>query len=76
MQMNFSTDPDLYVPHVIVPLEPLLNAYNSKQRVILGTVFAMINGQRAVWQIKAQLHLSSKTVDEVLSHMQQIGVIE
>ncbi|HEY5004800.1 MAG TPA: hypothetical protein VII61_16680 [Ktedonobacteraceae bacterium] len=75
--MSFSTDPDLYVPRVITPLDAYdLNECTSKQRVILRTVFAMINGQRTIAQIKAQLHLSSKSVDEALAYMQWIGILE
>lgn len=74
--MEFSIDPDSYIPHIIAPLEPRLNELNSKQRLILRTVFAMINGQRTIEQIKGQLHLSSQTVDEVLTYLHSVGVIE
>jgi hypothetical protein len=77
MKMSFSTDPDLYVPRVVTPLDAYeLNECTSKQRVILRTVFAMINGQRSIGQIKGQLHLSSKVVDEALAYMQWLGVLE
>jgi hypothetical protein len=72
-----SSIPDTYVPRVIRPLEPsLLNAYSLQQRVILRTVFAMINGQRAISQMKGQLHLSSEAVNEALTSLKSIGVIE
>jgi predicted HTH transcriptional regulator len=74
--MNFSPNPDRYVPRVVAPLEPLSNTYTFKQRIILRTVFVKINGQRTVAQIKGQLHLSSKTVDEALLYLQKRGVIE
>jgi hypothetical protein len=69
--------PDIYVPRIIKPLEPsLLNGYTMRQRVILRTVFAMINGQRAVSQMKGQLHLSSEAVDEALIALKSIRVID
>jgi len=76
--MSLSTDPDdQYIPRVRVPLESYeLNEYTLKQRVLLRTVFAMVNGQRTIAQIKAQLHLSSRGVDEALSYLQRIGAIE
>ncbi len=75
--MGFPSDPNKYVPRIIAPLESnLLNEYSLRQRVILRTVFAMINGQRTIEQIKGQLHLSSHTVDEALSHLYQLGTIE
>jgi hypothetical protein len=71
------TLPDTYVPRIIKPLEPsLLNGYTMQQRVILRTVFAMINGQRAVSQMKGLLHLSSEAVDEALIALKSIRVID
>jgi hypothetical protein len=75
--MSFSPDSDQYIPQIIAPLEPhLLNNYSLKQRVILRTVFAMINGRRTIEQIKGQLHLSSQAVDEALNYLHWIGVVE
>jgi len=54
----------------------LLQNLPIKERLILRSVFAMINGQRTIAQIKAQLHLSSKSVDEALAYMQWIGILE
>ena len=69
--------PASYVPKVIGSLEAyLLNGYTSKQRLMLRTVFAMVNGDRNVAQIKRQLNLSSEAVDDALNHLSSIGVIE
>ncbi len=69
--------PFSYVPRVVGSLEAyLLNGYTSKQRLVLRTVFAMVNGDRNVEQIKGQLNLSSEAVDDALSYLSSIGVIE
>ncbi|MBV9617506.1 MAG: hypothetical protein JO011_12010 [Ktedonobacteraceae bacterium] len=69
--------PASYVPRVIGSLEAyLLNGYTSKQRLVLRTVFAMINGDRSVEEIKDQLNLSSEAIDDALNHMKSIDVIE
>lgn len=74
---TFSFIPDTHIPRVIGSLEPsLLQGYTPQQRVILRTVFAMINGQRAVVQMKGQLHLSHEAVNEALTSLKSIGVIE
>jgi hypothetical protein len=68
---------DTYVPHAIASLEPsLLQTYTMKQRVILRTVLAMINGQRSVSQMKENLRLSSETINEALTSLKAIGVID
>ncbi|MBV9616325.1 MAG: hypothetical protein JO011_22140 [Ktedonobacteraceae bacterium] len=68
---------DTYIPHVIASLDPsLLNGYTMKQRVILRTVLAMVNGQRTVAQMKEQLHLSPEAVDEALTSLKSIYVIQ
>ncbi len=69
--------PVSYVPKVVGSLEAyLLNGYTSKQRLVLRTVFAMVNGERNVAQVKAQLNLSSEAVDDALNYLSSIGVIE
>jgi len=69
--------PVKYIPKVVGSLEAyLLNGYTSKQRLVLRTVFAMVNGGRNVEQIKAQLNLSSEAVDDALNYLRSIGVIE
>jgi|ERR1019366_168214 hypothetical protein len=66
-----------YVPRVVGSLEAyLLNGYTSKQRLVLRTVFAMVNGDRTIEQIKGQLNLSSEAVDDALNYLSSIGVIE
>ncbi len=69
--------PFSYIPRPLGDLEPyLLNGYTSKQRLVLRTVFAMVNGERTVEQIKAQLNLSSDAVDEALMYLNSISLIE
>lgn len=69
--------PGSYIPRSLGDLEPyLLNGYTSKQRLVLRTVFAMVNGERSVEQIKAQLNLSSEAVDEALIYLNTINLIE
>jgi len=69
--------PSSYIPRPLGDLEPyLLNGYTSKQRLVLRTVFAMVNGERNVEQIKAQLNLSSEAVDEALMYLNTINLIE
>ncbi len=66
-----------YVPKVIGSLEAyLLNGYTSKQRLVLRTVFAMVNGERNVEQIKMQLNLSPEAIDEALNYLRTINVVE
>ena len=69
--------PVSYIPKVVGSLEAyLLNGYTSKQRLVLRTVFAMVNGERTVEQIKAQLNLSSEAVDDALNYLSSIEVID
>jgi hypothetical protein len=69
--------PVSYILRVVGSLEAyLLNGYTSKQRLVLRTVFAMVNGERNVEQIKAQLNLSPEAVDDALNYLSSIGVIE
>ncbi len=59
------------------PLDPaLLNQCSSKQRMILRMVFMLVNGQRTVEQIKAQLHLPAEVVEEALMSLRSMGVID
>ena len=72
-----SSFPLSYIPRPLADLEPyLLNGYTSKQRLVLRTVFAMVNGERTIEQIKAQLNLSSDAVDEALTYLNTINLIE
>ncbi len=47
-----------------------------KQRLNLRMVFTMINGQRSAEEIKALLHLPPDVVDEILSRLRILDVIE
>lgn len=67
----------IYVPRPIRPLEShLLTRYTMKQCLILRMVFAMVNGERTIEQIKGQLHLSPEVVDEALTNLHSLSVIE
>jgi hypothetical protein len=58
-------------------LEPyLLEGFSMKQRLVLRTVLAMINGERTVDQIKAHLHLPPEIVEQALEHLRFMGIIE
>jgi hypothetical protein len=54
----------------------LLQNLPIKERLILRSVFAMINGRRSNEEIKAQLHLSSKDIDDALTRLHVLNLIE
>jgi hypothetical protein len=47
-----------------------------KERLILHTVFAMVNGNRTSEEIKAQLRLSPRDIDDALNWLRELDVIE
>jgi predicted transcriptional regulator len=47
-----------------------------KERLILHTVFAMVNGNRSIDEIKAQLRLSPRDIDDALNWLYELDVIE
>lgn len=54
----------------------LLQNLPIKERLVLRSVFAMINGKRSNEEIKAQLHLSSKDIDDALTRLHVLNLIE
>jgi hypothetical protein len=54
----------------------LLQNLPIKERLILRSVFAMINGRRSNEEIKAQLHLSSKDINDALKRLYVLDLIE
>ncbi len=54
----------------------LLQNLPIKERLILRSVFAMINGKRSNEEIKAQLHLSSRDIDDALARLHALNLIE
>lgn len=54
----------------------LLQNLSVKERLILRSVFAMINGKRNGEEIKAQLHMSSKDIDDALTRLRMLNLIE
>ncbi|WP_376796551.1 hypothetical protein [Thermogemmatispora sp.] len=70
---SFSLTP---VPRPLRPLDAqLLAGFSMRQRFVLRLVFTMVNGERSVEQIKAQLNLSPAVVEEALTTLRSLGVI-
>jgi hypothetical protein len=70
---SFSLTP---VPRPLRPLDAqLLAGFSMRQRFVLRLVFTMVNGERSVEQIKAQLNLSPAVVEEALTTLRTLGVI-
>lgn len=65
------------VPRQKRPLDPfMLQGYSYGQSLVLRTVFAMINGERTVEQMKLQLRLPAQSVEEALAILRTLDVIE
>ena len=54
----------------------LMGNYNAKERLILRTIYAKINGQRRVDQLKDELRLPTTTVERALWELSRLGVID
>jgi hypothetical protein len=54
----------------------LLGGYNTKERLILRTLYAKVNGQRRVDQLKDELRLPIATVERALWELYRLGVID
>ncbi len=54
----------------------LLQSLPIKERLILRSVFAMVNGQRNSEEIKAQLHMASGDIDDALARLRMLNLIE
>jgi hypothetical protein len=54
----------------------ILQSFPAKQRLLLHTVFSLINGERTAMQIKAQLHFPPEAIDEALTILRSIDMIE
>lgn len=64
-------------PRPLRTLDPaLLNQFSAQQRLLLRTVYMLVNGQRTAEQIKEQLRLSTEVVEEALTRLRALGVIE
>ena len=55
---------------------PLLAPLPNKERLVLGMVFTMVNGQRGIQDIKAQLHLSADSIDSALRTLWNLHLID
>jgi hypothetical protein len=65
------------IPRPVRPLEAqVLNGYTQQQRLVLRLVFTMANGERTIEHIKAQLHLPPSVVEEALTTLRALGVLE
>ncbi len=67
---------DTIIPQRNMPLLPgHLDGLTAKERILLRSVLALINGQRSVEQIKMQMHLPPDTVERVLWQLQNMQII-
>ncbi len=58
-------------------LDPaLLQPLPLRERLILRSVYAMINGKRSNEEIKAQLRLSASDIDDALTRLRVLDLIE
>jgi hypothetical protein len=71
---NLQHSPPLRQKRLLDPA--LLQPLPLKQRLILRSVFAMINGQRSTEEIKAQLHLPPGDIDVALTRLRALDLIE
>ena len=53
----------------------LMGKYNSKERLILRTVYSKINGQRSVDQLKEELRLPATMIEQALLELYRLGII-
>ena len=59
------------------PLDPsALQSLPARERLILRTIFTMIDGKQSSEDIKAQLHLSSEDIDVALRRLRMLDLIE
>lgn len=54
----------------------LLQRFSYGQSLVLRTVFAMVNGERTVEQMKLQLRLPAQSIEEALAILRTLDVIE
>jgi len=53
-----------------------LQMFSTKESLLLRSVYTLVNGERSVEQIKAQLHLSPNLIEEALGILRSLGYIE
>lgn len=69
--------PTARAPRPIRPLDAAsLVQFSTKERLLLRMVYTLVNGQRTVDQIKAQVHVPAEIVDDVLATLHNLGAIE
>jgi hypothetical protein len=73
---QMSSSLDAIIPQRNMPLLPgHLDGLGAKERIVLRSVLALINGQRSVEQIKTQMHLPPETVERVLWQLHRMQII-
>jgi hypothetical protein len=71
------TNPAPPAPQQKRPLNDIhLQMFSSKQSLLLRTVFALVNGERTVAQIKMQLNFPPESIEEALTILRSLGYIE
>ncbi len=69
--------PDLIPRRRVAALSPaLLAPLSSKERMLLGMVFTMVNGRRSTQQIKAELHVSAHRIDHAFHRLWTLQMID
>jgi hypothetical protein len=67
---------DTVIPQRNIPLLPgHLDGLTAKERILLRSVLALINGQRSVEQIKMQMNLLPETVERIIWQLQSMQII-
>ncbi|HLZ58645.1 MAG TPA: hypothetical protein VKR06_17030 [Ktedonosporobacter sp.] len=52
-----------------------LLSLSTRERLLLRTVFRLVNGERSVEQMKAQLNLAPEVIDQAIEKLRLIGAI-
>ncbi|MGH2508841.1 MAG: hypothetical protein ACRDHZ_15760 [Ktedonobacteraceae bacterium] len=59
------------------PLDPaLLQNLSVKERLLVRSVYMLVNGKNSIEQIKSQLHLSPQSIDAAIAVLRMFDVIE
>lgn len=59
------------------PLDPaLLQSFSMKERLLVRSVYMLVNGKNSIEQIKSQLNLSPHNIDTAIAVLRALDVIE
>lgn len=59
------------------PLDPAqLQSLSMKERLLVRSVYLLVNGRNSIEEIKNQLHLSPSSIDEAIAVLRMLDVIE